>query len=57
TSLYTSGPSSFWKFDNNALDSISNLDGVGVNSPIYVTPGITGSGYALQLIRNNTQHV
>ncbi|CAF4165438.1 unnamed protein product, partial [Adineta steineri] len=57
TSLYTSGPSSFWKFDNNALDNISNLDGVGVNLPSYVTPGITGSGYALQLIRNNTQYV
>ncbi|CAF3828348.1 unnamed protein product, partial [Adineta steineri] len=57
TSLYTFGPSSFWQFDNNTLDSISNLNGVAVNSPTYVTPGITGSGYTLQLIRNNTQYV
>ncbi|CAF4203509.1 unnamed protein product, partial [Adineta steineri] len=56
-SLYSSGPSSFWQFDNNTLDSISNLNGVGVNSPGYVVPGITGSGYALNLIKNNTQYV
>ncbi|CAF0949776.1 unnamed protein product [Adineta steineri] len=44
TSLYTFGPSSFWQFDNNTLDSISNLNGVAVNSPTYVTPGMTGNG-------------
>ncbi|CAF4097271.1 unnamed protein product, partial [Adineta steineri] len=57
TSLYTFGPSSFWQFDNNTLDSISNLNGVGVNSPSYVTPGITGSGYAINLNKTNTQYV
>ncbi|CAF0960085.1 unnamed protein product [Adineta steineri] len=57
TTLYTSGPSSFWQFDNNTLDSISNFNGEAVNSPIYLTSGITGNGYALQLIRNNTQYV
>ncbi|CAF1106760.1 unnamed protein product [Adineta steineri] len=57
TSLYTFGPSSFWQFDNNTLDSISNLNGVAITSPTYVTPGITGSGYAINLIKNNTQYV
>ncbi|CAF1484618.1 unnamed protein product, partial [Adineta steineri] len=57
TSLYTFGPSNLWQFDNNALDSISNLNGVGVNSPSYVAPGITGSGYALNLNKTNNQYV
>ncbi|CAF4236032.1 unnamed protein product, partial [Adineta steineri] len=43
--------------ENNAVDIISGLNGTGVNSPTYVTPGITGSGYALKLIRNSSQYI
>ncbi|CAF1603288.1 unnamed protein product [Adineta ricciae] len=54
---YEYGSSSLWQFDKNALDSISNHHGVTVNSPSYVTPGITGNGYALKVNRNQTQYV
>ncbi|CAF4223848.1 unnamed protein product, partial [Adineta steineri] len=57
TTPYMYDPSSLWRFDNNSLDSIGNLSGVAVNSPRYVIPGITGSGYALSLTRNNAQYV
>ncbi|CAF0760773.1 unnamed protein product [Adineta steineri] len=43
--------------ENNAIDIISGLNGTGVNSPTYVTPGITGSGYALKLIRRRSQYI
>ncbi|CAF4201269.1 unnamed protein product [Adineta steineri] len=43
--------------ENNAIDIISGLNGTGVRSPTYVTPGITGSGYALKLIRNSNQYI
>ncbi|CAF1153593.1 unnamed protein product [Adineta steineri] len=43
--------------ENNAFDVISGLSGTGVNSPTYVTPGITGSGYALKLIRSSHQYI
>ncbi|CAF4203032.1 unnamed protein product [Adineta steineri] len=43
--------------ENNAVDIISDLSGTGVNSPTYITPGITGSGYALKLIRNSHQYI
>ncbi|CAF4003986.1 unnamed protein product, partial [Adineta steineri] len=43
--------------ENNAFDMISGLSGTGVNSPTYVTPGITGSGYALNLIRSGNQYI
>ncbi|CAF3821000.1 unnamed protein product, partial [Adineta steineri] len=51
------GPYSFWPMENNALDIISGLSGTGVNSPTYVTPGITGTGYALKLIRSSNQYI
>ncbi|CAF1164735.1 unnamed protein product [Adineta steineri] len=54
---YPNGTYSFWPMENNAIDIISGLNGEGVNSPTYVTPGITGSGYALKLIRNNSQYI
>ncbi|CAF1056431.1 unnamed protein product [Adineta steineri] len=43
--------------ENNAVDIISGLNGTGVNSPTYVTPSITGSGYALKLIRSRNQYI
>ncbi|CAF1356176.1 unnamed protein product [Adineta steineri] len=43
--------------ENNAVDTISGLNGKGVNSPTYVIPGITGSGYALKLIRSSRQYI
>ncbi|CAF0948338.1 unnamed protein product [Adineta steineri] len=43
--------------ENNAVDIISGLNGEGVNSPTYVTPGITGSGYALKLISSSNQYI
>ncbi|CAF3539403.1 unnamed protein product [Adineta steineri] len=54
---YWNGSYSFWPMENNAVDIISGLSGTGVNSPTYVTPGITGSGYALKLIRNRNQYI
>ncbi|CAF1133390.1 unnamed protein product [Adineta steineri] len=54
---YANGTYSFWPMENNAVDIISGLDGKGVNSPTYVTPDITGSGYALKLIRNSNQYI
>ncbi|CAF0891077.1 unnamed protein product [Adineta steineri] len=54
---YPNGTYSLWPMENNAIDVISGLNGKGVNSPTYITPGITGSGYALKLIRNNNQFI
>ncbi|CAF4041475.1 unnamed protein product, partial [Adineta steineri] len=42
--------------ENNAVDIISGLNGKGINSPTYVTPGIT-NGYALKLMRNSNQYI
>ncbi|CAF1463994.1 unnamed protein product [Adineta steineri] len=42
--------------ENNAIDIISGLNGKAINSPTYITPGIT-SGYALKLIRNSNQYI
>ncbi|CAF1474792.1 unnamed protein product, partial [Adineta steineri] len=55
--VYSNGTYSFWPMENNAIDIISGLNGTGVRSPTYVTPGITGSGYALKLIRNSNQYI
>ncbi|CAF1014253.1 unnamed protein product [Adineta steineri] len=55
--VYSNGNYSFWPMENNAVDIISGLNGEGVNSPTYVTPGITGSGYALKLIRTSKQYI
>ncbi|CAF4015699.1 unnamed protein product, partial [Adineta steineri] len=55
--VYSNRNYSFWPMENNALDIISGLDGIGVNSPTYVTPGITGTGYALKLIRDRQQYI
>ncbi|CAF3682356.1 unnamed protein product, partial [Adineta steineri] len=54
---YANGTYSFWPMDNNAVDIISGLNGKGVNSPTYETPGITGGGYALRLIRESRQYI
>ncbi|CAF1087335.1 unnamed protein product [Adineta steineri] len=43
--------------ENNAVDIISGLNGTGVNSPTYETPGITGTGYTLKLIRESRQYI
>ncbi|CAF1216464.1 unnamed protein product [Adineta steineri] len=55
--VYLNGNYSFWPMENNAVDIISGLYGEGANSPTYVTPGITGSGYALKLIRTSKQYI
>ncbi|CAF0730480.1 unnamed protein product [Adineta steineri] len=55
--VYSNGTYSFWPMENNAIDIISGLNGTGVRSPTYVTPGVTGSGYALKLIRNSYQYI
>ena len=49
--------SSLWSFDNNALDSLSGYNGIGINSPSYYTPGINGYGSALLLDELNSQYV
>ncbi|CAF1321395.1 unnamed protein product [Adineta steineri] len=56
TIAYWNGSYSFWPMENNAVDIISGLSGTGVNSPTYVTPGITNR-YALKLIRNRNQYI
>ncbi|CAF3977923.1 unnamed protein product [Adineta steineri] len=48
---------SFWRMENNAVDIISGLNGTDFNSPTYITPGITGGGYALKLIRSSYQYI
>ncbi|CAF1086071.1 unnamed protein product [Adineta steineri] len=55
--IYSNGTYSSWPMENNAVDIISGLNGEAVNSPTYVTPGIAGGGYALKLIRNNSQYI
>ncbi|CAF1435857.1 unnamed protein product, partial [Adineta steineri] len=50
-------PYSLWRMENTAVDIISGLNGTDFNSPTYVTPGITGSGYALELIRSSYQYI
>ncbi|CAF4089077.1 unnamed protein product, partial [Adineta steineri] len=57
TVAYSNGTYSFWPMDNSAVDIISGLNGEGVNSPTYVTPGITGSGYSLRLISSSNQYI
>ncbi|CAF1027112.1 unnamed protein product, partial [Adineta steineri] len=54
--IYSNGTYSFWPMENNAVDIISGLNGKGVNSPTYVTPGIT-NGYALKLISSFNQYI
>ncbi|CAF1263237.1 unnamed protein product [Adineta ricciae] len=49
-------PTSLWRFDNTTLDSLSNLNGVGVNSPAFKVPGINGRA-ALSLTRSQNQYV
>ncbi|CAF1153232.1 unnamed protein product [Adineta ricciae] len=57
TTPYEYDSSSLWKFDNNTLDSISNLHGIPINSPSYVISGIAANGYALQINRDEGQYV
>ena len=45
----------FWTFDGNLNDLYNNYPGVGINSPSYVSPGITGYGACLYLNSNSAQ--
>ncbi|CAF4125547.1 unnamed protein product [Adineta steineri] len=54
---YANGTYSFWPMEKNAVDIISGLNGKSMNSPKYKRPGITGSGYALKLIRESRQYI
>ena len=47
----------FWPFDGNAVDEQMRNNGVTVNNPNYVSPGITGRCCALQVIATANQSV
>ena len=47
----------FWALDNNYNDLYNVYNGVGVNSPAFVSPGYNGYGAALSLNATNSQYV
>ncbi|CAF0952846.1 unnamed protein product [Adineta steineri] len=57
TTTSANNGSSLWSFDNNTLDSRSDYNGVGINSPTYKTPGINGHGSALSVDASIGQYV
>ncbi len=57
TTSSVSDSTSFWSFDNNTLDSLSNFNGEAINNATYETPGINGYGSALWVDQNKEQFV
>ncbi|UJR17598.1 hypothetical protein I4U23_004494 [Adineta vaga] len=53
----TSDPSSYWSFDYNTNDSLSNFYGTPINSPTYQSLGIKGYGSALLFNSTLAQYV
>ena len=47
----------FWALDNNYNDLYNVYNGVGINSPAFVSPGYNGYGAALSLNATNSQYV
>ena len=47
----------FWTFDSNFTDLYNVYNGVGVNSPTFVSPGYNGYGSALSLNAASSQLV
>jgi hypothetical protein len=47
----------YWGFDSNYNDLYNVYNGVGVNSPGFVTPGYNGQGAALSINASNSQYV
>ena len=47
----------FWTFDSNYNDLYNVYNGIGVNSPTFVSPGYNGYGSALSLNGTNSQYV
>ncbi len=57
TTIVNSTITVFWSLDNNTNDLYNTYNGVGVNSPNYVT-GYTGlNNTALNCVRSSTQYV
>lgn len=48
---------SFWSFDNNTSDSLSNFNGTFIGNPTYITPGINSYGSALSFALNQYHYV
>jgi hypothetical protein len=48
-----------WSFDcQTPTDDISSLyNGTGINNPTYSSPGFSGQGYALNLVRASSQYI
>jgi hypothetical protein len=57
TTIGMPNSTSYWPFDNNTLDILSNFDGIVVNNASYKTPGINGYGSALSVNQNQNQFV
>lgn len=47
----------FWGFDGNLEDLYSHFNGIGSNSPSYVSPGYNGAGSCVWLNRSLSQFV
>jgi hypothetical protein len=47
----------FWSFDNTLEDLYNNFNGIGINSPIYRSPGYNGAGACLYLNKTMQQSV
>lgn len=58
TTTTTAAPTyMFWALDSNYNDLYNVYNGVGVNSPQFVTPGYNGHGAALSLTGTSSQYV
>lgn len=47
----------FWSFDQTFQDLYNNFNGVGTNSPTYLSPGYNGAGSCVWLSRSMNQLV
>lgn len=47
----------YWPLDSNYNDFYNVYNGIGVNSPTFITPGYNGYGAALSVSGNNSQYV
>lgn len=47
----------YWPFDSTFNDFYNVYNGVGMNSPTFITPGYNGYGAALSINGTNSQYV
>ena len=46
----------FWPLDSTYTDLYNGYNGIGVNSPTFVSPGYNGYGSALSINASNSQY-